>query len=85
VVGISFGPYLYTTVLHALARDFSFAITFWMKISVLLIVWVIVNWFYYIVIEAVYEGQHTLAVQKNLRLGMVLFIVSEVMFFFSFF
>lgn len=43
------------------------------------------NWFYDIVVEATYQGQHTLAVQQGLRYGMVLFIVSEVMFFFAFF
>jgi heme/copper-type cytochrome/quinol oxidase subunit 3 len=29
--------------------------------------------------------QHTITVQKGLRLGMILFIVSEIMFFFAFF
>jgi cytochrome c oxidase subunit 3 len=43
------------------------------------------NWFYDIVIEATYQCHHTLAVQQGLRYGMVLFIVSEVMFFFAFF
>lgn len=43
------------------------------------------SWFADIVTEAVYEGNHTQAVQTGLRYGMVLFIVSEVMFFFSFF
>ncbi|HXT82982.1 MAG TPA: cytochrome c oxidase subunit 3 [Verrucomicrobiae bacterium] len=35
--------------------------------------------------EATFEGHHTFAVQKGLRLGFVLFIVSEIIFFFSFF
>lgn len=35
--------------------------------------------------EAVYEGAHTQRVQIGLKLGMVLFIVSEIMFFFAFF
>ena len=35
--------------------------------------------------EATFEGLHTTAVQKSHRIGMVLFIVSEVMFFFAFF
>lgn len=30
-------------------------------------------------------GYHTRAVQRNIRIGFILFIVSEVMFFFSFF
>lgn len=35
--------------------------------------------------EATFEGQHTRMVQKGLKLGMILFIASEVMFFFAFF
>lgn len=35
--------------------------------------------------EATYEGQHTLQVQLGLKTGMILFIVSEIMFFFGFF
>ena len=38
--------------------------------------------------DVIFEGRlghHTLKVQKNLRYGMVLFIVSEIMFFFGFF
>lgn len=42
-------------------------------------------WWRDIVREGTYEGAHTLAVQHGLRFGMVLFIVSEVMLFFSFF
>jgi len=35
--------------------------------------------------EGTYEGQHTAKVQIGLRFGMILFIASEVMFFFAFF
>jgi cytochrome c oxidase subunit 3 len=35
--------------------------------------------------EATYEGHHTKAVQGNILFGMKLFILSEVMFFASFF
>jgi hypothetical protein len=42
-------------------------------------------WFRDIVRESTYMGLYTLAVQKNLRIGMLLFIVSEAMFFFSLF
>lgn len=38
-----------------------------------------------IVNEATFEGCHTRMVQRGLRYGMILFIASEVMFFFSFF
>ena len=42
-------------------------------------------WFRDVLREAIFEGQHTTFVQKNIRFGMALFILSEVMFFFSFF
>lgn len=42
-------------------------------------------WFRDIVREGTFEGQHTSRVQLGLRYGMILFIVSEVMFFFGFF
>jgi hypothetical protein len=38
-----------------------------------------------VVREGTFEGQHTKPVEYGLRMGMVLFIVSEVMFFFAFF
>ena len=44
-----------------------------------------VGWWLDVVREAVFEGQHTKEVQRGLRQGMILFIVSEAMFFFSFF
>nr|WJJ69855.1 cytochrome c oxidase subunit 3 [Austromenopon atrofulvum] len=35
--------------------------------------------------EGLYQGSHTLKVQKGIKMGMVMFIVSEVLFFASFF
>ena len=42
-------------------------------------------WWRDIIREATFEGQHTLIVQRGLKIGMILFILSEVMFFFCFF
>jgi len=42
-------------------------------------------WWRDIVRESTYEGHHTNIVQLGLRYGMLLFIVSEIMFFFAFF
>jgi cytochrome c oxidase subunit 3 len=44
----------------------------------------LVFWFYCIILEAD-AGHHTFEVQRGIRLGMCLFIISEIMFFFSFF
>jgi len=42
-------------------------------------------WWRDVIREATFRGHHTIKVVSGLRLGVVLFIVSEVMFFFSFF
>jgi len=42
-------------------------------------------WWRDIIREGTFEGQHTKTVQAGLRMGMLLFIVSEIMFFFAFF
>lgn len=49
------------------------------------ILYVMYMWWRDIIREATFEEQHTFTVQRGLRLGMVLFIVSEIMFFFAFF
>jgi len=46
---------------------------------------VLAQWFYAIVVESTFQGKHTLRVQSGLKLGMALFIASEVIFFFGFF
>jgi cytochrome c oxidase subunit 3 len=51
----------------------------------LLILFVMFVWWRDIIREATYEEHHTFVVQRGLRLGMILFIASEVMFFFAFF
>jgi cytochrome c oxidase subunit 3 len=50
-----------------------------------LVLYVMYTWWRDIVREATFEDSHSVVVQKGLRLGMVLFIASEVMFFFAFF
>ena len=34
--------------------------------------------------EATYQGHHTKVVEKGIRYGIILFIISEILFFFSF-
>nr|AFA45969.1 cytochrome c oxidase subunit III [Cercopithecus albogularis labiatus] len=43
------------------------------------------QWWRDIVRESTYQGHHTMPVQKNLRYGMALFIISETFFFTGFF
>jgi cytochrome c oxidase subunit 3 len=49
------------------------------------ILFVMYAWWRDIVREATFEDTHSVEVQKGLRLGMILFILSEIMFFFAFF
>jgi cytochrome c oxidase subunit 3 len=42
-------------------------------------------WWRDVIRESTYEGHHTFVVQLGLCYGMILFIVSEVMFFLAFF
>jgi len=51
----------------------------------LIIILTMYTWFRDITREAVYEGQHTKQVQSGIKNGTLLFIFSEIMFFFSFF
>nr|YP_009186423.1 cytochrome c oxidase subunit III [Panulirus versicolor]AFI72595.1 cytochrome c oxidase subunit III [Panulirus versicolor]AGA56069.1 cytochrome c oxidase subunit III [Panulirus versicolor] len=44
-----------------------------------------IQWWRDVTREATYQGLHTSVVSKGLRWGMILFIASEVLFFFSFF
>ena len=43
------------------------------------------GWFWDIILEATYAGKHTEIVVRGLQYWMIIFIISEVMFFFSFF
>nr|YP_010470395.1 cytochrome c oxidase subunit 3 [Symbiochloris sp. SG-2018]UVF37883.1 cytochrome c oxidase subunit 3 [Symbiochloris sp. SG-2018] len=51
----------------------------------LIILYSMWTWWRDVIREATFEGHHTNAVQAGLRMGMLLFIVSEVMFFVAFF
>ncbi len=53
--------------------------------SLILIISVLFAWWRDVTREATYQGLHTLVVQQGLKYGVILFILSEVAFFFSFF
>lgn len=50
----------------------------------LLVLFSVTCWWRDVIREATYEGHHTKLVQLGLRYGMVLFIVSEILFFVAF-
>ncbi len=57
----------------------------WIPFNFFWVLFAFISWLWDVIIEATYEGRHTAAVQRGLRMGFLLFIVSEIMFFFSFF
>lgn len=56
-----------------------------LPLSLCLLIFLMSLWWRDVIREATFQRKHTPEVQKGLRLGVVLFIVSEVMFFFAFF
>lgn len=55
------------------------------QLSFIILILSISLWWYDMVQESVIEGAYTQKVQLNISIGMILFIVSEIMFFFGFF
>jgi len=53
--------------------------------GIFMVLYTMYFWWRDVVRESTYEGHHTSVVQLGLRYGMILFILSEVMFFFAFF
>jgi cytochrome c oxidase subunit 3 len=80
----AFGAFMFTLgmvlYLHRFFGGSQLALT-----GLFVILYVMFVWWRDIVREATFEEQHTFAVQRGLRLGMILFIASEIMFFFAFF
>nr|UQJ75175.1 cytochrome c oxidase subunit III [Marginitermes cactiphagus] len=56
-----------------------------MLMGSLIMILTMIQWWRDIVREGTYQGLHTIVVTKGLRWGMILFIISEVLFFMSFF
>ena len=54
-------------------------------LGIIMILFIMYVWWRDIVREGLYEGHHSLTVQLGLRYGMILFIISEIMFFVAFF
>ena len=54
-------------------------------ISIILIILTMIQWWRDVIREASFQGYHTSYVVKGLRWGIILFITSEVLFFFAFF
>nr|YP_097277.1 cytochrome c oxidase subunit III [Bolitoglossa n. sp. RLM-2004]AAU20727.1 cytochrome c oxidase subunit III [Bolitoglossa n. sp. RLM-2004] len=68
-----------------LAVWFHFGHTSLMNLGLVIMILTMIQWWRDIVRESTFQGHHTTPVQNGLRYGMILFITSEVMFFFGFF
>nr|APC60856.1 cytochrome c oxidase subunit III [Kannabateomys amblyonyx] len=84
-------PWPLTGALSALLLTSGLIMWFHFNSSLLLTLSMITNmmtmyqWWRDVVRESTYQGHHTSTVQKGLRYGMILFIISEVFFFSGFF
>lgn len=80
----AFGAFMLTTgavlYMHKYNGGWNLLIT-----GMCVIIFVMFVWWRDVIREATFEDKHNAVVQKGLRLGMILFILSEVMFFFAFF
>nr|YP_002970972.1 cytochrome c oxidase subunit III [Nerthra indica]ACJ69461.1 cytochrome c oxidase subunit III [Nerthra indica] len=54
-------------------------------IGIIILMLTMIQWWRDIVREGTFQGKHTIIVTKGLKWGMILFIVSEIFFFISFF
>jgi cytochrome c oxidase subunit 3 len=74
---LTFGIVLY---IHGYESGFTL-----LSLGLFILIFVSSLWWRDVVREATYEGHHTKRVQRGLRMGIGLFIVSEIIFFFAFF
>ncbi len=65
-------------------HGFNLASSFWMS-AMLIVIFSMSFWWRDVISEGTYLGNHTLAVQKGLNMGVALFIVSEALFFLAIF
>nr|YP_010535103.1 cytochrome c oxidase subunit III [Aelia sibirica]UYA97070.1 cytochrome c oxidase subunit III [Aelia sibirica] len=56
---------------------------FYLGLAILLLT--MIQWWRDIIREATFQGHHTIKVTSGLKIGMILFIISEIFFFISFF
>nr|YP_010626533.1 cytochrome c oxidase subunit III [Anurida maritima]WBK17670.1 cytochrome c oxidase subunit III [Anurida maritima] len=73
------------TMVTGIVKWFTLTLSDLLYLGVLTLIFTTYQWWRDITREGTFQGLHTLYVGKGLRWGMILFIASEVLFFFSFF
>jgi len=71
--------------LNLVASFLGFSSPLLFAISFFIIIYCVTCWLSDVITEGTFEGFHTFAVRENLKLGWILFILSEIMFFSSLF
>nr|YP_009472952.1 cytochrome c oxidase subunit III [Dalsira scabrata]AST10182.1 cytochrome c oxidase subunit III [Dalsira scabrata] len=56
-----------------------------LNMGILILILTMIQWWRDIIREATFQGNHTMKVTSGLKIGMILFILSEILFFISFF
>nr|YP_002213617.1 cytochrome c oxidase subunit III [Bilobella aurantiaca]ABS88968.1 cytochrome c oxidase subunit III [Bilobella aurantiaca] len=79
------GSFTVLSLVSGLSEWFMTASTNLIILSCLTLACALFQWWRDVSRESTFQGLHTRYVMKGLRWGMILFIISEVMFFFSFF
>ncbi|YP_009250836.1 cytochrome c oxidase subunit III (mitochondrion) [Cimex lectularius] len=88
---VDYSPWPLTGSIGALTLTFGMVIWFHKKESMLMMLGMVIiiltmfQWWRDIIRESTYQGHHTLKVAKGIKMGMILFIISEILFFMSFF
>nr|YP_010827539.1 cytochrome c oxidase subunit III [Sinocentrus brevicornis]WFD60958.1 cytochrome c oxidase subunit 3 [Sinocentrus brevicornis] len=59
--------------------------TLLIKMSMIIMMMCMTQWWRDVIRESTYQGMHSKKVVENMKMGMIMFIMSEVMFFLSFF
>nr|QWV61771.1 cytochrome c oxidase subunit 3 [Agonoscena pistaciae] len=82
-------PILSSFILMATALNAAFMLntknSFWWTMSTITLIWLMILWWRDIHRESTFQGNHTNSVTISMKYGMILFIMSEVWFFLSFF
>nr|YP_011035814.1 cytochrome c oxidase subunit 3 [Plaxiphora tricolor]WRI60257.1 cytochrome c oxidase subunit 3 [Plaxiphora tricolor] len=78
----SMGAFCLTVGLAAWFHGYSLAL---LALGLIMIIMTMIQWWRDIIRESTFQGYHTFQVSQGLRWGMILFITSEVLFFFAFF
>ena len=79
----SFGVFMLTLGLASWMHNFVWGWALFLN-GLFLLLYIVSIWWRDVIREATFEEQHEIKVRRGLRFGMILFIISEIMFFFAF-